>query len=306
LDEIDRVLWHEDEAVLAPNLYMHWALYRAAHQQGVRVLLDGIDGDTTVSHGLEYLAELGRTGRWMTLVTEATALSRRSSSSFPPWRIVWEYGFRPLVPDPVRQAWRVLRGSNQPPWPVCTPINAAFARRVGLAERARTLLGNGSGPVRSAREQHWHGLTSGLIPNALELADRAAAAFSLEPSYPFFDRRLMEFCLALPPEQKLHQGWTRVVMRRAMTNILPVEVQWRTTKANLSPNFKRRLFDCERGRLDEVILNDPQVIQEYVDLPALRAAYHRYLSQPTSDDDALAVYGAVTLALWLRRTGLTP
>jgi asparagine synthase (glutamine-hydrolysing) len=160
--------------------------------------------------------------------------------------------------------------------------------------------------VRSAREQHWHGLTSGLIPNALELADRAAAAFSLEPSYPFFDRRLMEFCLALPPEQKLHQGWTRVVMRRAMTNILPVEVQWRTTKANLSPNFKRRLFDCERERLDEVILNDPQVIQEYVDLPALRAAYHRYLSQPTSDDDALAVYGAVTLALWLRRTGLTP
>jgi len=40
LEEIDRVLWHEDEAVLAPNLYMHWALYRAAHQQGVRVLLD--------------------------------------------------------------------------------------------------------------------------------------------------------------------------------------------------------------------------------------------------------------------------
>jgi len=53
-----------------------------------------------------------------------------------------------------------------------------------------------------------------------------------------------------------------------------------------------------------VIMNDPQVIEDYVDISALRDVYHRYASQPTADD-AITVYSAVMLALWLRRTGLT-
>ena len=80
LSELDRVFWHEDEAFLAPNLYMHWALYRAAHQQSVRTLLDGVDGDTTVSHGLDYLSELAGAGRVRTLGREVMALASRQSS----------------------------------------------------------------------------------------------------------------------------------------------------------------------------------------------------------------------------------
>ena len=63
LTDVDRALWHLDEAFAAPNLYLHWALYGAARERGVRTLLDGIDGDTTVSHGLENLPALARTGR---------------------------------------------------------------------------------------------------------------------------------------------------------------------------------------------------------------------------------------------------
>ncbi len=307
LADLERVLWHQDEAILAPNLYMHWALYNAARQHNVRVFLDGLDGDTTISHGLGYLAELARTGRWKTLATEATALSKQSNAAFPPRRIIWRYGFRPLIPEFAIQIWRLLRGRPRPTWVDNKAINPLLAERVGLAERARTLLGNGSGPARTARAMHWYSLTSALIPYTLELADKAAAAFSLEARYPFFDRRLIEFCLALPPDQKLHQGWSRVIMRRAMAGILPEEVQWRFRKANLSPNFKRRLLDYERGTLDEVILRQPQIIQEYVDVPALRAAYRRYASQPMqTEEDSLIIYGAVILALWLQRSNLRP
>ncbi len=303
LTDVDRVLWHEDEAILAPNLYMHWALYRAAHQERVRVLLDGIDGDTTVSHGLEYLSDLARTRQVTRLGREVMALSRRHNSS--PRRILWQFGLRPLVPPPVQRAWRAVR-RREPPWGTGTAIKPAFARRIGLAERVQALRVNGHTSARSARESHWRGLTSGLLPYALEGADKAAAAFALEPRYPFFDRRLMEFCLALPPEQKLCQGWTRVVMRRAMARILPDEVRWRNSKANLSPNFNRRLWDQDRALLDDVIVNDPRVLEEYVDISTLRNAYRRYATQPMSGSEALTVYGAVNLALWLRQTGLSP
>jgi asparagine synthase (glutamine-hydrolysing) len=304
LTDLDRVFWHEDEAFLAPNLYMHWALYSAAHQQDVRVLLDGIDGDTTVSHGLDYLSELARAVKVRKLGREVLALSRRHNSSAR--TILWQFGLRPLVPEPLRHVWRAARRSTQPSWRVNTVIKPVFARRVDLTGRAQALRKKGHTSTRTAREGHWRGLTSALFPYALELADKAAAAFSLEPRYPFFDRRLVEFCLALPPEQKLHQGWTRVIMRRAMVNILPDEVRWRIGKANLSPNFKRRLLEYDRALLEDVIMNDPQVIEDYVDVSALRDAYRRYNAQPMSEGDALTVYGAVNLALWLRRTGLTP
>jgi asparagine synthase (glutamine-hydrolysing) len=302
LTDLERVFWHEDEAVLAPNLYIHWALYGAAQEHGVRILLDGIDGDTTVSHGVEYLSELARRGRVGALGREVMALSRRHNSS--PGRVLWQLGLRPLIPDSVRDAWRRVRGRSDAPVSMNTAIKPAFAEHVGLTERIRGPQAERRKRARTAREAHWRGLTSPLLAYALEGADKAAAAFGVEPRYPFFDRRLVEFCLALPPEQKLHRGWNRVVMRRAMAKTLPDEVRWRVGKANLSPNFKRRLLDHDRDVLEDVILRDPQVIEDYVDVAALREIYHRYASEPMSEKDALAVFAAVTLALWLRRTGL--
>ena len=302
LTDLERVFWHQDEAVVAPNLYMHWALYGAASDQGVRVLLDGIDGDTTVSHGLEYLSELARTGKARTLAREVVALSRRHNS--PARSVLWQFGLKPLVPESMKHVWRAVRRRPRSSSTICTAINPVFAQRVGLTERTQSFQANRYAPPRTAREGHWRGLNSGLYPYVLEVADKAAAAFSLEPRYPFFDRRLVEFCLALPPEQKLHQGWTRVVMRRAMADVLPDKVRWRVGKANLSPNFERRLLECDRGLLDDVIMKDPHVIEEFVDVSALRDVYRRYASQPMSTD-ALDVYAAVTLALWLRQTGLS-
>lgn len=300
LIDLDRVLWHQDEAINAPNLYMHWGLYSAAHQQGVRVFLDGLDGDTTVSHGWTYLAELLWRGRWRTLATEVTAVARRYPA-YSPQRIGWEFGLRPLIPPQVLQFGAMMRGRTQPVWGADTAINPVFARRIGLETRVRDLQQHAMRTTHTARDAHWQGLTAPLIPYTLELADKAAAAFALETRYPFFDRRLVEFCLALPPEQKLHQGWTRTVMRRALDGILPPEVQWRTTKANLSPNFKRNLLVCERNRIEQIIFRQPQLIEPYVDMPALRAAYHRYVAQPMhSEQDAFMVYRSVVLATWLR------
>jgi len=177
-----------------------------------------------------------------------------------------------------------------------------IARRIGLEARAATLLGARSAP-RTARDEHWVRITSGLFPTILEEADRAAAAFSLEPRYPFFDRRLLEFCLALPAEQKLSQGWTRIVMRRAMSDLLPADVRWRG-KANLSEVLTRGLRVFEQDRLGHLVQN-PGVLEEYVTTASLRDAYERYTRGGIQEPN-LAVWRASVLALWLRSTSLAP
>jgi asparagine synthase (glutamine-hydrolysing) len=308
LTGIERALWLQDEPFLAPNLYMHWALYQAALNEGVRVFLDGIDGDVTVSYGLEYLADLARKGRWNTLVHEANAISNKPNASISSRRIIWEYGLMPLVPQQVFTAWRKIHGDNQSLWFKDTAINSDFAKEIRLEERVRAVSQSDTKIFDGARKKHFQNLNSPLIPLGLELLDKATAEFSLEARYPFFDRRLMEFCLALPPGQKLSNGWTRIIMRRAMEGILPNEIQWRFTKANLIPNFVRNLRGYENDLLSDVIHN-PQnlkIIEPFVNLTELNETYLRFNSHPSiNETDALLLYGVLVLALWLKKNNIT-
>jgi asparagine synthase (glutamine-hydrolysing) len=301
------ILWRGDEAIPAPNLYMDCLLFNAAKQKGARILLSGWDGDSTVSHGYEYLEELARTGQWKTLLAEAGALSQRLANPYAtPQRIVWEFGLRPLIPEWLARSWRMLRGRKDPPLtPIHAPVNAAFAKRIGLEDRIHALLDERSTPVQNAREEHYRCLNSGLLVYGLELLDKAAAASAVELRFPFCDRRLLEYCLALPPRQKLHEGYDRAVMRRAMAEALPQKVKERIHKGSLSVNFKRRLLENERETIERVIVDNAPIIEEYVDMPSLRAAYDRYAAAPLQrEGDALTVFLAVTLALWLQQASL--
>jgi asparagine synthase (glutamine-hydrolysing) len=300
----DRFIWHTDEAVPAPNLYMDWAIFSAAQEQGTRVLLGGLDGDTTVSYGYDLLAELARTGRWMALIREATAFRARYYATTPLRKIIRHYALRPLVPQPIVDIWRTVRRRPQRVSVVDMPINPEFAQRIGLVKRARVLQDHPSGLTHTARKMHWMSLSSGLLLYALELLDKVAAACSLEARYPFFDRRLIEFCIGLPCTQKLHQGWTRAIHRSAVAGILPEEVRCRIRKGNLSANFKLRLLEDERDTLERIILKEMNTLENYIDTSALHTKYFRYASQPMEQEqDALAIFFAVTLAIWLNGSG---
>ena len=294
LGEVDRALWHFDEAFAAPNLYLHWELYRAARDAGARVLLDGIDGDTTVSHGLERLAGLAAGGKVVTLARELRALSQRHRAGVPD--LLWRFAIRPLLGR---------FGGRSSAYPAGSLIRPEFAQQMGMADRLEAFARDRETPVAAPRAVHARAMRSGLVPYALELADKAAAAFGIEPRYPFFDRRLMELCLAMPTDQKLAGGWSRVVMRRALGGLLPEPIRWRSSKANLAPNFVRQLLSNDQHLLTEVILKQPGALEDYVDTAALRRVYDRYLAHPTSETDALTVYGAVVLGLWLQRAKIS-
>ena len=97
-----------------------------------------------------------------------------------------------------------------------------------------------------------------------------------------------------------------MVMRRAMAGILPEEVQWRGGKGNMSPNFEHGLLTFDREQLEEVILKEPGAIGKYVDITALRKAYHRFVSREATEQEVFSIWQSASLALWLQSTGLTP
>lgn len=300
LNPLIDILWQDEEPISAPNLYIHQGLYQCANQQGVRVFLDGIDGDSTISHGWSYLTELAYTGRWSTLIEEINAVSRRCRLSRK--QILQAYVIEPLFIQPGAYIWQWLQQITHTAKPISSLVNDNFAQKVKLVPQMQKVLKSQPQLLFSSRQNHWLSLATGLYPHVMEIADKTAAKSSLETRYPFFDRRLMEFCVALPPEQKFSQGWTRAILRHAMTGILPPEVQWRISKGMLGSNFDRRLLEKEKHTLKKTI-EQPQAIKSFIDLKELNSAYDNYVSKLSQNGDhSMNVLIGVVLDLWLKRS----
>lgn len=337
LKDIDRVFWHMDEAPLAPNLYMHWGLYNAAQQTGVRIFLDGIDGDSAVGHGWGRLDDLLRAGEWDTFSSEVKALSERFGAR--PESVLRNYGFprlhqlaregrwvdwvrvaiamRRRFPVSLRRLsldhglkqirWKSYKREKEP-GPIGLNkdaffIRSDFAERIDLDAHWRTAEMDRSW-TGTELQGHIDSLRAPIFQYGLEMCDKAAAAFSLEPRYPYFDRRLMEFCVGLPAEQKLAQGWSRMILRRAMEGILPPEIQWRPGKAKLSPNLHRKLMSTDRPLIEVALSARGGLFDEFVNVERARGAYERAASLPDRAEFGPVVerlYQPVTLGLWLDR-----
>ena len=302
--DIDRAFQCQDEPFQTPNWFVFWTLADTARKRGIRVLLDGIDGDTTVSHGFDFLSELFFSGRWTTLATEIYWLSRRLHHS--PLRFLWHYGFSPLATE--LGWWGLRKFLPARALRIATPevLNPGLARRVGCAERYESMLGDRFRPVRSERKEHLRALSSGMVPFYMEVLDRFSAAFGIDHRHPYFDRRLVEFCLALPPTQKLHHGWDRAIQRNAMARVLPERIARRISKSVWRSMFERGLFDLGRDTLEKIINEDPGPLAEFVDLPVCRNIYRRCLASRPDDVDVMTLWVVTTFALWLCQSGLSP
>ena len=98
---------------------------------------------------------------------------------------------------------------------------------------------------------HRNLLNSKHFQNAFESLDIDYSYNGIEERHPFFDKRLMEFCLKLHPKFKLKDGYSRYVLRESLKNNLPISVRKRMTKSNLSPYF----FDSAKKNLESLIEN---------------------------------------------------
>ena len=318
LADLPRMLRELGEPHYAPNHYLHRGMFEAARQAGVRVLLDGFDGDVAVSHGLSRLHSLARSGRWDVFEAEVRLFAR--NRAIDPGRVLPHFGF-PYLSALARRgrAMEWARAARQ------------LARRFGVSrssigmehglrpalERvrqpkpdtiwkpqvasvlARAARSGSAEPDAFATERSMHEYTleQSVYQWTLEIADKSAAACGLELRYPFFDRRVIEFCVGLPEEQKFSAGWPRYHFRRAMEGILPPEIQWRSTKASLASNFHRRLLEADLAVLDSLPLDR---LAPYMNVAELRRRCARYRGGSTrADADGALLFRSALLSTWL-------
>jgi len=325
LMNLERVLWHTDEPVLGPNLCSSWTHYKPARAAGVRVLLDGHGGDETVGFGLPLLSELVQARAWRALWRELKALERNGflegglsasqimgrslAHSLPPLRLArrFKHGLarrlnpllKPLKP---RGQSAALAEPQPPPRPLWKALlNEAFAQRSGAEAmhlKCQELEPRNTDGDRLFNEKT---LSAPLQTLAFEELSKAAAANGVEARYPLWDKRLVELCLSLPPEQKLRAGWTRSILRRSLQGVLPREVQWRGSKVDFTPEAWHGLRAHDAPTLRRLADQELPFSSGYVDsAEAGRCARLILESEAALPGPSPLVVRAAALECWLR------
>jgi len=299
LGVVDDVFEYVDAPFLAGNLYLDWELTRTASDADVRVLLGGHGGDTAVSFGYQRLPDLLREGNVRTLARELSAITSRTG--YPLRRLLVDEVLSPVVPVPetasrLRAALdSTIRDQPTPSRRGCPCIQRSFADEIALDDRIRRLTE--WGPPKDARDYHRRALRNTLdAPQTLEVSDTVAARVGVEPRYPFLDRRLLTYAVALPSALKLRRGWTRWALREAMDAIVPDAVRLRTDKGNLNHAFEETLRTTDRGLLDDLV--DDAGSQRYVDVGRWRRSWKEFRDGGDVDGYSV-VWRPAVLIYWL-------
>jgi asparagine synthase (glutamine-hydrolysing) len=199
-----------------PHDWMGNAIRAAMRARGIHVALTGTGGDSSLSGSHFYYADLLRAFRLRMFWRRYRDVARQPGMSWTSADLL-EGAIWPLLPAFARHALRPLarraRGAGVPAW-----IHPELAHRIGL-DQVPPLRRIPAGQL--ARTDVYDGLENGWTHMALDMYQRGSVEWGIEDRHPFLDRRVLEFVLSLPDEQRWQHGQTRYVVRRAYRTELP-------------------------------------------------------------------------------------
>jgi len=79
------------------------------------------------------------------------------------------------------------------------------------------------------------------LQHLLRYEDKNSMANSIETRLPFLDYKLVELLLSINQSHKIHNGWTKYILRKATAEHLPKEISWRKTKIGFEAPLKKWL-----------------------------------------------------------------
>jgi len=220
-----------------PNGSMSDPIEALAKKKGFRVLLRGVGGDEWFTGSNYRYADLLRKFKFISFIRQVRSDSAVSSAVPLPSNPLVNWALKPLIPRNLKRKLRRFskRHQSPPAW-----IDLEFAQRVNLPDRLHTDV-DWHRFSSFAQAGHYISATSGYQTHAIEMEERSASWFGIEMRQPLNDRRIIEFGLTLPEEQRLRNNQKKFILRQGMRDYLPVSVLQRATKAEFCIVFLKAL-----------------------------------------------------------------
>ena len=248
-------------------------LYRQAAADGCRVLLNGASGNLSFTYdGHARLRELLFGGRWITLIHELRALHEFRLGNVKD--LIKSELIESLIPHGLRKAVQRLRNRGEAPWSHYSAIASPFAQKTGALERMQS---------RNNIKLHWQRLDSWerraalFTRTGLGGADALQAEHGLDSRDPCGDRRLVEFCLALPDEYFLRDGIERRFARLGMKHLIPDSIAMDPTRGRQDVDWAYRMKQDAAAITQALqqLTTDPEMADIF-DVAAMQKQWHRF------------------------------
>lgn len=262
------------------NLGAWEPLFARAKALGASTMLVGNAGNCTLSWKSEaLLADLAASGRFLALAGQLRGLNRHG---FGVWRPIRENLLKYLPPPGLRALLRDLRGTADD-WRERAVASDELARSVDAAAITDSVLVDTGQGKRDRRlrlaflERHWSNsqwMAGQRHLNGCDLRD------------PLGDRRLVEFCLALPDEIWQQNGQPRSFARAVLRDRLPPAVTENQRRGYQNGDWFHRLTLLRPAFLAELErLEASPSARRMINLPRIRTVAENW---PQDADTAMA------------------
>jgi len=224
MDELPRLIWHQDEPVADPSAILLYFVAQLASQH-VTVVLSG-EGADEFFGGYNIYRE---------------PHSLRMFSHMPGWMKSSMRSIAEKLPDNVKGKNFLIRGSKSVEerfFGNALIFSEDMKERVVMEDILRS--STYQSPFAITEEIYRHAnayddvtkmqyldIHTWLRGNILMKADKMTMANSLELRVPFIDPKVFEFAATIPTRYKIANGTTKHVLREAMQDFLPAEIKTR-------------------------------------------------------------------------------
>lgn len=256
--EIEKLIIHHEEPIGSASVYAQFKVFELAKQKGVTVLLDGQGADELLGGYTKYihwyLQELFAAGRFSAFQKEKTQLEQ-TGVAFDWGSLNYIAAMFPGITTSQLQK-RATDKVMRHPWMNKDYVKEFFDADTTVKPNIRTL--NDILLYQSAQ--------TGL-DELLRYADKNSMAHGREVRLPFLDHFLAEYIYSLPSDYKIHNGYTKWVLRKSMNGILPDNIVWNANKTAFEPPQQQWMSNpvvMDQIRASKEILVNNKVLTESV------------------------------------------
>lgn len=298
LDEADAVVDRVEMPVVVWNA-MHRTIAQARHE-GCDVFLEGYFGDQ-MTFAQKYLGDLARRGRWLTIARDLRAFGVWMADAGPRF-FVHEFRrtfVRSCCPDWIFDAVKKhatrQRLARYPAWYRRGFLDPVLHRQLTRFE---------SRPCSSLHaEEYFRRATAGYELAHVAHQTRVGLMSGVDVLYPFRDRDLVAFLMAIPGEMVNLDGVPKGLLRRAVKGIVPDAVRNRRWKADFTVVHREALLR-DRASILQLLTRNSAVVQAgFVNAAAMEqmgATIDRRIAERGDTNITWHLGNLLGLEIWLR------
>ncbi len=301
IDLIQEIVWHHDAPTAIRGRLPHWAVMRQASQD-VRVMLEGTGSDELLAgysffvtpYLLDSLHEIKQKKQWNRLKKLVQEINQLNA--------IGGYKNNYFITTLLNSTKKLLPTY---PWKQCA--TREFRNQFGevslLKKRGAKLSNDIHKPFLNRLDNAlWHDFSYAGLPESLHGCDAASMAFSVESRAPFLDHRLVEFCFALPSEQKISNGWTKRILREALIDDLPKKIIRRKVKLGFPAPYGQWLSsESNYKMLSEILLSTKCLQRGILDKNKLHTLFaSKYIGQKYVRRYVEVGWRMLSMEIWFR------